>query len=429
MSFFRVSTLAFFVSFSRLLANLVVNKVLALYASPSSLAIFAQFQAFMQVGLAVGQGGVNTGIVKYTAEYCDGRKEYNVYVSTAASLSILSSVAVSIVIFAFAEPIAHLVFGASEHSLLVRLFSLALPFATLNLFLLSVLNGLGKFSAWTSLNLIQISLYLGLVAGLVSAGSFVGALAALSVAPIIYFIVTVLKLKDDPMLHLSRFRLGLNKEAFFRLLSFSLMTFVGALSAPLTIMTIRNQIGQVLGWDSAGIWQGMWFTSTAFSSLATGIISVYFLPRFSSSTTRGDLRRDVNTGFVFITPAVLVIATFIYLSREILINVFFTKNFSPMADLFLLQLTGDSLKILACFLAYVLIAKSQVTSYILSELVVSALLILITISLVQSYGLVGASYSYATVNFVYLLLMLALVRKLVAGEPDNSDRNGGKPNT
>lgn len=426
MSFFRVSTLAFFVSFSRLLANVVVNKVLALYASPSSLAVFAQFQTFMQVGLAVGQGGVNTGIVKYTAEYSDGREEYDVYVSTAGSLSILFSLTISIVIFAFAEPIARLVFGASEHFLTVRLFSLALPFAVLNLFLLSVLNGLGKFSAWTSLNLIQTLLYLGSVAGLVFAGSFVGALAALSMAPIVYFVVTALTIKDDPMLRLSRFRLGLNKEAFFRLLSFSFMTFVGAISAPLTIMTIRNQIGQVLGWDSAGIWQGMWFISTAFSSLATGIISVYFLPRFSSSTTWGDLRRDVKTGFMLITPAVLVIATSIYLSKEILISVFFTKDFTPMAGLLLWQLIGDSLKILACFLAYALIAKSQVSSYVLAELAVSALLILSTIASVQTYGLVGASYSYATVNFVYLLLMLAMVIKLVKGESDVFERNSGE---
>ena len=53
----------------KLSSALVINKVIAIFAGPSGLAIVGQLQNAVLIINTFAQGGINSGLTKYTAEY------------------------------------------------------------------------------------------------------------------------------------------------------------------------------------------------------------------------------------------------------------------------------------------------------------------------------------------------------------------------
>ena len=53
----------------------VVVKIIAIYVGPSGLAFIGQFQNFLSILMSFATGAINSGVVKYTAEYRDDEVE------------------------------------------------------------------------------------------------------------------------------------------------------------------------------------------------------------------------------------------------------------------------------------------------------------------------------------------------------------------
>ena len=82
-----------------------------------------------------------------------------------------------------------------------------------------------------------------------------------------------------------------------------------------------------------------------------------------------ELRRELIDAFKLLVPVVAAIGLAIYALRHMVIRILFDEQFLAMADLFAFQLVGDVAKIAAWILAYLLIAKSMTTTYVVLEIV------------------------------------------------------------
>jgi PST family polysaccharide transporter len=238
-----------------------------------------------------------------------------------------------------------------------------------------------------------------------------GALYALVVNQSVIFFVTLVFVVKSNWFKLEYFKQGLDKESLSKLSRYSLMAITSALTVPVSHLIIREYIGENLGWDSAGYWQGIWYISTMYLMLVTTTLGVYYLPRLSEIRDNKELRKEIFTGYKIIMPIVIIASLIIFLLKEYVILIAFSKNFMPMIDLFAWQLIGDVIKIASWLLAYLMLAKAMTKVFIYTEILFSALFVLLSILFVNNFGLIGITYAFSLNYFLYLVVMIFIFRK------------------
>jgi PST family polysaccharide transporter len=186
------------------------------------------------------------------------------------------------------------------------------------------------------------------------------------------------------------------------------MAITTAATVPLSNILIRNYLGETLGWEAAGYWEAMWRLSAAYLMLVSTTLSVYYLPRLSELKSGNDIKKEIISCYYKILPLVIIISLFVYLTRNTIIRNLFSAEFMPMSELFLWQLIGDVLKIGSWLIAYVMLSKSMALAYILTEIFFSVSFVVLTVVMIDSYGLIGASFAYA-INYLFYLIVVIMI--------------------
>ena len=101
----------------------------------------------------------------------------------------------------------------------------------------------------------------------------------------------------------------------------------------------------------------------------------------------------------------------IFLLKEYVILIAFSKDLLPMMELFAWQLIGDVIKIASWLLAYLMLAKAMTKVFIYTEVLFSALFVGLSILFVDKFGLVGITYAYALNYLLYLFMMIFIFSK------------------
>jgi PST family polysaccharide transporter len=109
-------------------------------------------------------------------------------------------------------------------------------------------------------------------------------------------------------------------------------------------------------------------------------------------------------------PTAAVCGISIYLLRDFIIGILFTNEFIIMRDLFAWQIVGDTLKIGAWILAYLMIGQSMVTAFILTEIVFGFGFFGWTWLLIDYFGLQAASVAHAINYLAYWVVMYFLIK-------------------
>lgn len=102
-------------------------------------------------------------------------------------------------------------------------------------------------------------------------------------------------------------------------------------------------------------------------------------------------------------------AASLYLLRDLVISLLFTKEFIPMRALFEWQVIGDIFKVSGWLFGYVLIARGMAKSFILTEIVFGILWYGLVVAMTRYGSLVGAQIAYAINYLVYSAVLLALL--------------------
>lgn len=84
-----------------------------------------------------------------------------------------------------------------------------------------------------------------------------------------------------------------------------------------------------------------------------------------------------------------------------------------MKDLFLWQLGGDFFKIMSWILAFVMVAKSMVKLYIITEIMFAIIFVGLSMVFISYFGVIGATHSYCLTYFLYFVAMAVIFRKLI----------------
>lgn len=390
----------------------MTSKLLAVFVGPSGMALVGNLRNFMTSLESISTLGFQNGIVKYVAENDKDKSELQKIISTVF-ISLLSiAIGLSGILFFLATYWNNQIFGTLfDYSVVFKVLALALPWYTVSLFLVSVINGLGQFKKviWVTI----LGNAIGLLVSLILIWNYrtLGALLAIVVTPALLFLVSFYFVnKEIPFLN--TIRLGcFDFKIIKKLSSYSLMALVSSVFGPLVFLAIRKNVIATVGIDQAGYWETMTRISSYYMLFVSTILSVYFLPKLSSAKTYIETKTVFWSYYKSILPLFIVGLSLIYALRFFIVELLFTKEFLPVVTMFFWQLVGDILKVAFLILGYQFFAKKLTVAFIISEIASLVVLYFLSNYLIQFFGIQGVLIAQVLDNFIYLSLLLVYFRK------------------
>lgn len=392
--------------------GLITSKLLAVFVGPSGMALLGNLRNFSSSLESISTLGFTNGIVKYVAEGKDDKSQLQKIISTAFISLLTVAVVLSVVLYFFAGHWNNQIFGGNfEYEIVFKAIALALPWYAISLFLLSLINGLGKFKEVIWVNI--IGNVIGLLVSIYMILNFktLGALLSIAITPALLFFVTFYFInKEFEFFQAIRFRY-FDFQIIKNLSPYSLMALVSSVFGPLVYLAIRKNVIGTVGLEQAGFWETITRISTYYMMFVTTILSVYFLPKLSVAKNNQETKIVFWSFYKNILPLFIVALSIIYFSRFIIVKLLFTAEFLPVTTLFFWQLVGDIFKAASWVLGYNFFAKKMTLAFIITEIASLAVLYFSSIFLIKIFGIQGIVIAQAFDNFIYLLVLGVYFRK------------------
>lgn len=411
MNLIRTSIISFFTTITKMLSGLVINKAISIFIGPIGLALLGQFHNFFQIISTIAQGAINSGVTKYSAEYLSNEKDLFDLFRTSIRISLFSAIGTGFVVLLFSRQLSCVIFDDSKYFSIFIVLSFTLVLFVLNNLIISVLNGIKDIKTWAKINIIQNACSLILTSILVAMFGLYGALLALVTNQSIVFFFVLLLLKKHRFFKLDCFWGKVKWIYVKKLLNYSFMGLTTAVVMPLSHFFVRRHIAKLFSWEEAGYWQAIIYVSNIYLTIATTTLSTYYLPRISEIRKKNEIRRELKKGYLVLIPITIFSSLFLYVLRENVTKILFSKEFLGMQDLFLWHMIGNIIKIASYLLAYIMLGKAMTKLYVITEIVFAFLFVGFTFLGVQYFGIVGTSYAYAINYLIYFLTMIYGTRK------------------
>ncbi|RDI98001.1 O-antigen translocase [Dyella solisilvae] len=400
---------------TRLLAGLVVIKLVARLAGPEGVGKLGQFMSLMSLLAVLAGGGISSGVVKYIAEYRDDTPRLSRLLGAALWYALGASLLMGALTLVFSTAIAQWLLADARYANLIRVLAVAQLGMALANYVLSVING---FMDVRRLALVQIAgslLNIALVAWLSHWLALQGALLALVLGQALWLAIGLPAWWRSPYFRTGMLRIRFDREMVTRLAAFSVMTLTAALLPPLVNIAVRDHLASSFGWEQVGYWQAVSKVSDAYLLFITSAINIYYLPKLASIGDRAALELELRQAFRFLMPLVVAMALAVYLARDWVTLLLFDTAFAPSNALYGPQLIGDVIKIASFILSYLMLAKAMTRLFVISECVFAGSYLVLVYVLSARFGLVGAMYAFSANYLLYLVFNVWVVRRYVGG--------------
>ncbi len=404
MNLFKTSVWMGFSSILRIVTNLVTIKILAIYVGPSGVALLGNFTNFTAMLGSFSNLATSTGVTKLIAEYDDEKSKLSVLASSI-KLTLFVSIILGVIITLFSETLASTILLSALYKPVFVTFGVCIIFYGMNTTLTSIIVGYRNTQAViisgivaSVLNMllsILITVNFGLFGALINS---VG-LQVIIFIPNLLFFIYVTKVPCD--VH----KIKVNMLQIKRLSSYSLMSAASLVCVPVGLMIIRGSIVKATSAMEAGYVQSVWNISNIYISIVITILTTYFLPRISSLKEQPALVDEVKLTTRIILSLTCVGLILVYLTQDLVIQLFFTSEFIAMKKYLTYHIVGDFFKIFSLIFEYVLVSKAFVRWNILFTVLSTILYVVLSILLINRFGPIGESISYCITSFVFLVIL------------------------
>lgn len=410
MHFLKVGVLFAASTLSKLIAGLLIVKIVAIYLGAEGLGQLGQFMSLMSMITILAGGGINTGIIKYVAEFEKDETQLNSYLKAASMITLAVSLILGFVLLIAAPEISRWLFKTDAYATVVRILAVAQFAIALTNLLMGVLNGHKRVKAFAIINATSV---------LIGAAGVVLGCALYGMRGAMYGLIWMPSC--TLFLLLPWYRFGL-KFSWQRLLpkwdtqkirqfaGYSMMIAVTVVTMQMSQIIIRYIIAAHDSWVQVGYWQAVSKISDSYLLFITVVLSNYYLPRLAALRTRPEIKKEVFNAYKLAMPALMAMSITIFILRDWVILILFSKDFLPMKNYFTWQLSGDAFKVGAYISCYVAVAKANTRLYISAEIFQATLLIILSHFFVNSYGAIGATYAYFTTYFTYFLISVGILK-------------------
>ena len=404
MSLARASVWTASSTLVKIIAGLLVVKLLAVSFGPQGVGQAGNFRQLITVLGVLAGAGIFNGVTKYVAQYQHEPTQLRAVTATASAMVLGFSLLLALLFLLAAAPISVGLFGDDRYQNVVRIVAfLQLGIAWANL-LLALLKGFRDARGNA------LALIIGSVIGVIAyvfcwwIGGYAGSLVGLALVPALVFFPALGLLKRRVALPLAWLRPQWHPALARSLAKFTLMALITAVTLPVAWVMMRNLLAAHDGWQQVGLWQGVTSISDAYLQFITATFSVWLLPTLARLESKKDIAREIWRALRFVIPAVAAASFCVWLLRDVAIWLLFSKAFSGMRDLFVWQLCGDVFKVGAYVFGYLVIAKASLRFYIVAEVSQFILLTLFSRWLIPLYGATGAAQAYMATYIIWFAL-------------------------
>lgn len=411
--FVKISSWSAFATLFRMVAGFVTIKIVSKIIGPAGIALTGQFINGTTIISILGTGCIGQGVTKYIAEYTDDKEKQRTIITNAVRITLVSSLVMMALVLLFYQQLGQYIFKSSQYNNVVIFFGASILFFSLNLILNNIINGFKGFKKYVLINISGSVISLLLTIPIVYFFGVVGALVSYILSQTLIIFVTLYFVRNEAWFFLLK-SFGKTDRKTLKLLSgFTLMTFISSLFGPYVQLFIRGYIIDHLSVEDAGIWEGINRLSAMYLSIITTSISIYYLPKLSGIKDERLLRAEIIKTCKIVLPPLALFCLLLFLCRDIVIPIVFTKEFLPMRDLFAVQLFGDFVKIASWLMAFVFWAKAMTRVFIITEIFFSLTLVAFSFWSIRNFGFEGTVYGYAINYCLYFIAVLFILRKLL----------------
>ncbi len=409
---FKITSLNSLSVILKIFTGLISSKVVAIFLGASGMALVGNMRNFFTSVETISTLGFQNGIVKYAAENQENKQELKKVISTIFISLLTASLVFGLALFFLSNYWNDQVFGVeNRYDYVFRILAIALPWYIINVFLLGIINGFGKFKAVIYINIIGNILGLIVSIALIYQFNVAGALVSVAISPALlffisfYFIGKEINLREN--ISLAFFDFSIIKK----LLSYSMMAIVYGFIGPLVYLAIRNNVIEKLGLEQAGYWSAMERISANYLLFISTLLTVYFLPKLVLAKTNQETKKVFWSYYKTILPLFIISLIAIYFLRFFIIKLLFTEDFTPVATLFFWQLLGDILKAASIILGYEFFAKKMTKAFIVTELMSLGILYFSSFYFINHFQIEGIVMAHAFTYGIYLAVLMIYFRK------------------
>ena len=412
----KITSLNSLVVGARLLMSLVVQKLLAEYTGQAGIAKVGQLRNISWMLMSLTSLGTFNGVVKYVSEYKSDQKNLLKLFSTLYVFSFTASIVLFFILFFGATYFSHKLFLSDAYIIVFKVIAVSVPFISMHRIFSGVINGLSDYKKHAKIEL--ISYFIGVILLLVSLYyySLNGVLIAIALTPMIQFTVLIIifgkLLKEYIDFKSISFKIPLLKP----LLGFTLMSFIGTVLLNYIEIDLRTLILDKISVAEAGSWTAMNSISKIYMQFITIIFPIYILPKYAVIKTSFEFRKEVFQIYKTLIPLLITGMLLVYFSRNILIQIIYTKEFLGMASLFKWQLLGDFVKFLAIVLSYQFLANKQIKYFVVTELLSLFLYYIFARYFINDFGSEGIVMAHLFRYSIYLVVVFYILRHQFIGK-------------
>ncbi len=400
----------------RMVIAFASQKVIAVLLGPEGIAVLGNIRSLIPMIESFATLGTFNGIVKYVAEYKEDKKELHKLFSTTTVYVVCASIVASMFLFFGAEQLNNWLFlGKYEFTFVFKLLAITVPFLALNRVFNGIMNGLSAYQKFVKINLFTYAISAVLVVVSAYYKNIGGALLAISITPIVQFIM-LFALYFSVLKEYINFK-GLSFSIPYKnkLVAFTIMSLVATFLGSFVDIKLRTHLMKSISVSDAGYWTGMTNISKQYLLFSSAIFTLYVIPKFATITKSNLFRKEVLNIYKVLLPLFAVGMLTIYFLREWVVIILKSKEFLGMMPLFKWQLMGDFVKLMSIIIAHQFLAKKMVVQFILSEIISLFLFYVFANYFITNMGAEGVVFAHFLRYVAYFFIVLFLLRKHIFG--------------
>lgn len=416
MSLFRASMHSLVQTATRLGLGLINVKVAAVYLGPVGVGLYGQFWSLFGVLSGPLVAPIATVLTREIASH-DDRERQQILTCQAIRLSFLIGLTLITLSLPFAGHISEWLFQSNEYTLQVIFAAVALLPVFLNTTFIATARGTRQLKKLTiSELLIALSGTLCTIVAIPLWGIH-GAFFSLTMSATLGSILLLIQYRNSGWLaQLFSFRDAPDFRRNF--LHFFATSIVTATTIAIVPIFIRNEIANQLGPDNVGYWQAGIRLSDLYFSIFSALFAMHFLPRFAEISSRNEMRTDLWHSAIRIIPIAAFGALLIYLLLDLLVPMLYTYEFLPLKQIMGWQLAGVVIQTCAWHIRFVVVAKGHTWWVASTDIVFSALWLVMTVALLPLFGLTAVSMAYCLRYTLDMLFSILKCRQVISELPN-----------
>lgn len=412
---FNVANLNSFTVTIKIIAGLFTSKFIAIFIGAEGLALIGNISNFLRAIQSFSALGFYKGLVKYIAEFRENNKELEKVLSTSFYIGFLSTIISALGCYYFAGYINTFLFGTSDYTNVIEILAIVLPFYGLNAFCFGIMNGYAKYKFLLIINIIGQIAGLLITLLLIWQNRLDGALVAIVITPGLIFLITLVGILFRTSLMPFIKITSVSSRMLSKLSPYSIMAIATTVALPLVMIFIRNYITNEIGLKEAGYWEAMNRISEYYLMFVNSLIALYLVPKLKNIDTKKDFRKEVIGFYKSLMPYFVGVLVIMFVLRRYVVTLIFSDEFLPTEDLFLWQLLGDLIRVMAMVIAYQFLAKKMFSHFIILEIFLFVTLYFSSIYLIDVYGLEGAVMGHFFTHLLHFGIVILIFSSSLFG--------------